>query len=227
MSSMTACRSAGSGDSNSIRRPSAGWVNDSRAECRNGRSSRCTARSRRRRAGGRRRTVGSPTIGCPMAFRWTRIWCVRPVEIATWISDTPRRCRGHVTRVTALRARRARVDIFCRCCGSRPIGASMRLPGVHHTPDQRDVFLLDLAVVELARQLLVRRVVLGHHHHSRRAAIEPVHDARPQLAADAAQILDVMEQRVHQRAAAVARRRVHHHPRRLVDARRCRSPRTG
>ena len=35
---------------------------------------------------------------------------------------------ARVIRVTAVRARRARADIFCRFAGSRPIGASMRRP---------------------------------------------------------------------------------------------------
>jgi hypothetical protein len=51
-------------------------------------------------------------------------------------------------------------------------------PCLHDAPDERDVLLLDLAIVELPRQLLVRGVVLGHDHHARRAAIEAVHDAR-------------------------------------------------
>ena len=50
-----------------------------------------------------------------------------------------------------------------------------------------------------------------------RAAIQPVHDARPQLAADAAQIGEVMEQRVDERARRVARAGVHHHAGRLVQ----------
>ena len=71
---------AGSGDSNSIRRPSAGCVNASRAACRNGRSRRCTARTSLGDApvdaaveSDRRRS------GWPIALRCTRIWCVRPV----------------------------------------------------------------------------------------------------------------------------------------------------
>ena len=105
-----------------------GCVNTSRAACRNGRSRRCTRgrpghvpvdaavgriaddRDGRSRSGAR----GSGACG--------------RCAIATLISDTPRRFSAHVTRVTALRARRARVDIFCRSPGSRPIGASMRLP---------------------------------------------------------------------------------------------------
>ena len=44
------------------------------------------------------------------------------------MSTRARRSRSAVTRVTALRARLARVDIFCRSPGSRPIGASIRRP---------------------------------------------------------------------------------------------------
>ena len=93
----------------------------------------------------------------------------------------------------------------------------MRRPCVHQAPDERHVFLLDLAIVELPRQLAVRRVVLGDDHDAGRAAVEPVDDAGPQFAADAAQVVDVVQQRVDQRAVRVARRRVHHHAGRLVD----------
>ena len=97
--------------------------------------------------------------------------------MATWSSETPFKCSAFVTRVTALRARRARVDIFWRFPGrgrsARRCGA-----GLDDTPDERDVLLLDLAVVELASELAMRGVVLGDHHHARGAAIEPVHDPR-------------------------------------------------
>ena len=73
--------------------------------------------------------------------------------------------------------------------------------GLHDVPTQRDVFLLDLAILKLPRQLVVRAVVLRDDHQTRRAAIEPVDDPRPQLAADAAQVRDVMQQRVDERAA--------------------------
>src|SRR5258708_7475482 len=42
-------------------------------------------------------------------------------------------------------------------------------------------------------------------------------DARPKLAADAAEIVYVVQQRIHERAAAVAGGRVYDHPSRLVD----------
>ena len=179
ISSITDCRSAGSGDSNAIRRPSVGCVKARRARVEEralqplhrpdivghvpvdaavGRS--------RRRSGGRSRSGGRESGACG-PWRSRRAAATRP-------SSAP----PCVTRVTALRARRARVDIFCRSPGSRPIGSSMRRPAWTDAPDQREVFLLDLAVVELARELPVRRVVLRGHHHARGAAIEPVHDAR-------------------------------------------------
>ena len=78
---------------------------------------------------------------------------------------------------------------------------------LHQAPRQRDVFLLDFAVVELPRQLAVGLVVLGHHHDARRALVEAMDDARPHLAADAAQVLDVVEQGVDERAARDCRPR--------------------
>ena len=92
----------------------------------------------------------------------------------------------------------------------------MRRPGLHFAPHERDVLLLDFAVVKLAREMLVRGVVLGDDHQARRAAIEPVDDARPPLAADAAQIVHVVQERVDERAARVAGGRMHDHARRLV-----------
>jgi len=88
---------------------------------------------------------------------------------------------------------------------------------LHDPPHERDVFLFDLAIVELARQLLVCRVVLGDHHDARRAAVETVDDAGPHLSADAAQARQVMQQRIDQCARRMAGTGVHHHARGLVD----------
>ena len=44
-----------------------------------------------------------------------------------------------------------------------------------------------------------------------------MHDAGPLLAADAAEIVDVVQQRVDERAAGMPGRRMHDHARRLVD----------
>ncbi len=89
--------------------------------------------------------------------------------------------------------------------------------GRHGAPHERDVFLLDLAILELPRQFLVRGIVLRDDHHAGRAAIEPVDDSRPQHAADAAEVGDVMQQRIDERAGGVTRAGMHDHARRLVD----------
>ena len=120
-------------------------------------------------------------------------------------------------RLAASPRARRRGAIFFRFAGSRPIGASMRRPACTSPQTSAMYSFSTSRSAKLARELLVRRVVLGDHHQPRRAAIEPVHDAGPLFAADAAEIVDVVEQRVHQRAAGVARGRMHDHPGRLVD----------
>ena len=102
----------------------------------------------------------------------------------------------------------------------RRVAADRRVdppPGVDLAPHERDVLLLDLAFAKLSRELFVRGVVLGHHHQAGRAAVEPMDDARPLLAADAAEIVDVVEQRIDERAARVAGGGMDDHARRLVD----------
>ena len=70
--------------------------------------------------------------------------------------------------------------------------------------------------MELPRQLVVRSVVLRDDH-QQTAAVEAMDDSGPLFTADAAQVADVVEQRVHQRAAGMAGRRMHDHSGRLVD----------
>ena len=195
----------------------AGWVNDSRAECRNGRSSRITAR----------RSVGDAAVHAAV-HRVADDRMADGVEVHADLMRAAGRDRHlqqrHARKVPrpghprhgaagAPRPRRHLLPLL-RVAADRLVDPLARLD---HAPHQRDVLLLDLAIVELPRQLLVRAVVLRHDHQPGRAAIEPMDDARPQLAADAAQILDVVQQRVHQRARAVARRRMHDHARRLVE----------
>jgi hypothetical protein len=96
----------------------------------------------------------------------------------------------------------------------RCIDASSRL---HDAPYEGDVFLLHLPIVKLAGEFVMSRVVLGYHHQAGGAAIEPMHDSGPFLASDAAQIRDVMKQRVDQRPTRVARGRMYDHSGRLVD----------
>src|SRR5687768_1607025 len=45
---------------------------------------------------------------------------------------------------------------------------------LNDAPDERDVLLLDLAIVKLARELVMSGVALCHDHDARRAAIEAV-----------------------------------------------------
>ena len=126
--------------------------------------------------------------------------------------DLAQRQAWHVERARdsrhALRARGATVRTSSAgWTGSRPIAASIRRPACHDAPHERDVFLFDLAILELPRQFLVRGIVLRDDHHAGRATIEAVDDSRPQLAADAAEVGDVVQQRVDERARCVARRR--------------------
>ena len=83
--------------------------------------------------------------------------------------------------------------------------------------DERDVGLLDGAVLELLREGVVRGVVLRDEDDARRVAVEPVDDAGAQHAADAGEIGAVREDRVDERAGRVAGRRMHRHAGRLVD----------
>ena len=82
---------------------------------------------------------------------------------------------------------------------------------------QRQVDLLHPPAGELRRQLAVRGVVLGHQQHAAGEAVQPVHDAGPQFAADPRKRAETVQQGVHQRAGMHARAGVHHHAGGLVD----------
>ena len=71
---------------------------------------------------------------------------------------------------------------------------------LHVAPHQRDVFLLDFVIVELSRELVVGRIVLRDDHKPGGPTIEAVHDAWPELASHSAQVRQVVQQRVHDRA---------------------------
>ena len=123
----------------------------------------------------------------------------------------PRHARDGTAR--AARPRRHLLPILF-VASDRRIDPASR---VDDAPDERDVFLFDFAVAKLPRQLLVGLVVLGDHHQPRGAAVEAMHDPGTQLAADAAQVGHVMEERVDECAAAMAGSRMHHHSCRLVE----------
>src|SRR5262249_11198675 len=88
---------------------------------------------------------------------------------------------------------------------------------LHESPDERDVFLLDFAILELPGELVMRRVVFCSDHDAGGAPIQSVHDPGSEFAADTAEIVHVVQQRVDDRAAAVTRPGVHHHAGGLVD----------
>jgi hypothetical protein len=70
--------------------------------------------------------------------------------------------------------------------------------------------------VKLPRELVVRGIVLRDDHQARRAAVKAMDDPWALFAAYATQILDVVQQRVDQRAAGMAGRWVDDHTGRLV-----------
>ena len=67
-------------------------------------------------------------------------------------------------------------------------------------------------------QPFVRGLMLGDHHHPAGILVEPVHNARPALAANAQQaVAAMMQQGVDQRTIRVTGRGVDHHPGGFVD----------
>ena len=62
----------------------------------------------------------------------------------------------------------------------------------------------------------MRGIILRHDHDARGILVQPMHNARPQLAIDAGQIPAVRHERIHERPARNAGRRMHHHAARLV-----------
>ena len=85
-----------------------------------------------------------------------------------------------------------------------------------HAHGNGEVFLVELAVLELLGEALVGCLGLGHDHQAGGVEIEPVHDAGPELASDAADVGAPRQQRVDQSAVGVARARVNREAGRLV-----------
>jgi len=88
---------------------------------------------------------------------------------------------------------------------------------VDRTRNQNQVGALHAAGGQLGRQGFVRGVVLGDGQQAGRVLVYAMHDARTLDAADAGQVLAVMQQGVDERAGVCARRGMHDHIRRLVD----------
>ena len=86
----------------------------------------------------------------------------------------------------------------------------------HLAVNQREINLPNVPRPELLGEIFMRRIIPRHHHRSRGFAVQAMHNARTQCAARAGKFSQAMQQRVHQRAARMARSGVHHHPRGLV-----------
>ena len=179
-----------------LRAPVTGCANASRAAWRN-------CRSRPRSPASRRR--GSPATGRPIASRWTRIWCVRPV------SSRRRRsaCFGEQLLELEMRhgcARRGGVERVAEPVV--PVAADRRLDRALPRP-RRPATSARYSRVELAPpheplQPLVRLLRARDDEQAGRVAVETVDDARPVLLpARCAR----GRERVRERPARVARRR--------------------
>ncbi len=95
----------------------------------------------------------------------------------------------------------------------RPVAADCGVDGAaaasQRALDDGEVDLFDRAVGELPRERLVRGVVLRNRETAAGFLVQPVHDARPLHAADAGEVLAMVQQSLHERAGGIARAGVH------------------
>ena len=82
---------------------------------------------------------------------------------------------------------------------------------LHHARHNGVIVLFHRALAQLRAQRLVRFVILGYHQQAAGVFVQSMHDARAHFAADARQLIEVIHQRVHQRAVRVAGSGMHHH----------------
>ncbi len=104
------------------------------------------------------------------------------------------------------------------------VGRMPRKGGVHResllrqvAPRDGQVAAADTTLAQRVRQPSVSLVVLGDQQQPRRILVQAVHDPRAQHPADSREVIHLVEQRVYQSTRAVAGRRMHHHPCRLVQ----------
>ena len=181
----------------------------SRAACRNGRADARNGRQPRRHA------LARAAVQRVADDRMARL------RSGARESDASVRCRSRGARATR---RRAAPRSRTRVTAGRPRARAARhlLPMPRVAADRpRDRLAGRAARPTRAPRIPCRRSrswncrdrarcarsCLRHHHHARRAAIEPMDDAGPLGAADAAEAAQMVEQRVDQRAARVAGRR--------------------
>jgi hypothetical protein len=123
------------------------------------------------------------------------------------------RARNASDRVTSPAGARRHLQTIRRVTTNSGFNTAARLD---HAPDQRDVFLFDFVIVELAREFVVSRVVLGDDHEAGRAAVKSMHDARSEFPSHAAQVVEVVQQRIDDRSRCMTGARMHHHAGRFV-----------
>ena len=63
---------------------------------------------------------------------------------------------------------------------------------------QRQIEFLNLSSGKLATQPQMREIVLGNHQTTAGLSVESMHDSGPKLPAEAAQVFDMMKQRVNE-----------------------------
>ena len=90
-------------------------------------------------------------------------------------------------------------------------------PFARSAVDQRQVNLPHRSRLECRLQRQQRALALRHHQTTGGVLVQPMGQTGPQLPADAGQVSNPMEQRIDQRARAVARARMDHHPGLLVE----------
>ena len=173
------------------------------------------ARGRDRR---RPRRPGSPQTGRPIASRWTRIWCVRPVSSRT-LEQRPwlRASRRRSNQVTASRGVAVSSEWRVRSRRSRPIGASIR-------PVRERGVAAHEREVACARPRArgsapaARRAPRSERattQQARGVAVEAVHDPRPVVVLPA--LRAEREQPLHERPRSRRPGRVDDEAGRLVD----------
>ena len=149
-----------------------------------------------------------------MASRCARIWCVRPVSSRTRSSVSPGSARSTAKWVTAGRGSSVSDEIRVRSWRSRPSGASIVPRSAGGRPSTSARYS---RVSSRARQLRlergVRRLGPGEGEQAGGVAVQPVHDAGPVGVVAAGH---PPGERLHERARAVAARRMHDDAGRLV-----------
>ena len=166
----------------------------------------CRRRSRRRRRDGRGRRGGRGSGACARCGCAPAAAPRRPAPPRPRRSSAPARPRGardgHLLALDGIAAD-GRVDGPARAAGAR----RARRPGTASPPR---------ATANCAASPRCASSSLRDHHQAGGPAVQPVDDARAQDAADAREVADVVEERVHQRARRRARARVDDQARRLV-----------